>query len=227
VKWRTKRGWAASHFLIAGVLCVEALSRIRCTSSSAGTSRSSRPEELLELDRAMASVQRSDHPARADVERGVETRGARALVVVRRALGRARQHRQHRRAAIERLDLRLDVDTQHHRALGRVEIEPDDVAHLVDELRIARELPRLGAVRLQPERPPDSRHRRLRQPDLAGHRARRPARRVAGRGLESPKITSSTCASPIFRGRPGRGSSTSPSSRSPATASATSPPSRA
>src|SRR6188472_1662548 len=41
VKCKTNRGWAASHFWIAGVLWVEALSRIRCTPSSAGTAWSS------------------------------------------------------------------------------------------------------------------------------------------------------------------------------------------
>ena len=42
------------------------------------------------------------------------------------------------RARIERLDLAFLVDAQHQRALRRIEIEADDVAHLVDEHRIAR-----------------------------------------------------------------------------------------
>ena len=40
VKCNTNRGWAASQFLIAGVLWVDEVSSTRCTSSSAGTSRS-------------------------------------------------------------------------------------------------------------------------------------------------------------------------------------------
>ena len=114
----------------------------------------------------------------------------------------------------ERLDLGLLIDAEHDRALGRVEIEPDDVADLVDELRVLGELPGLLAVRLQPERPPDPQHRRLRQPDLA-----RPS--SASTSASRPwacvssvlTITSSTCSSVIVRGRPGRGSSISPSSR--------------
>jgi hypothetical protein len=43
-------------------------------------------QELLELDRAVARVQRADDLARGDVQRGVEAGGARALVIVRRAL---------------------------------------------------------------------------------------------------------------------------------------------
>jgi hypothetical protein len=91
-------------------------------------------QELLELDRAVAGVQGADDLARREVQGGVEAGGARALVVVAGALGHAGQHRQDRRAAIQRLDLGLLIDTQHDRALGRVEVQTHDVADLVDEL---------------------------------------------------------------------------------------------
>ena len=162
-----------------------------------------RGQELLELDRAVAGVQRADDLAGGDVQRGVEARGAGALVVVGGALGRAGQHRQDRRGAIERLDLGLLIDAQHDRALGRVEIEPDDVADLVDELRVLGQLPGLLAVRLEPERPPDPQHRGLREPDLAA--IDRVDQCVASLGVVSSvlTITSSTCSSVIVRGRPG------------------------
>jgi hypothetical protein len=76
------------------------------------------------------------------------------------------------------------IDPQHDGALGRIEVEPDDVADLVDELRVLGELPRLLAVRLEPERAPDPQHRRLREPDLARHRPGRPVRGVPRRRLE-------------------------------------------
>jgi hypothetical protein len=79
---------------------------------------------------------------------------------------------------------RLLVHAQHHRALGRVQIQPDDATDLLDEQRVTGELPRLLTVRLQPERPPDPQHGRLRQTDLARHRPRRPVRRVARRRLQ-------------------------------------------
>src|SRR3954454_10806688 len=69
VKCRTNRGWAARHFWIAGVLCVELLSSTTCTSSSAGTSWPRAMQEFLELDRAMAAVQRPDDLAGGDVQR--------------------------------------------------------------------------------------------------------------------------------------------------------------
>ena len=109
----------------------------------------------------------------------------------------------------------LLVDAQHDRALGRVEVQPDDVAHLLDEQRVLGQLPMLDAMRLQPERPPDPRDRRL-----ASDRPRSAIWRVdqcvppSGGAVSSVlTITSSTCSSLIFRGRPGRGSSSSPSSR--------------
>ena len=135
------------------------------------------------------------------------------LVVVGGALGDPRAHRQDRRGPIQRLDLGLLIHAQHHGPLGRVEVQPDDIADLLDEQRVLRQLPGLLAVGLQPERPPDPRHRRLVEPDLRA--IDRVDQCVASFGAVSNVlvITSSTCASVIFRGCPGRGSSTSPSSR--------------
>jgi hypothetical protein len=92
--------------------------------------------------------------------------------------------RQHRRRAVERLDLRLLVDAHDDGGLGRVEVEPDDVAHLVDELGVGRELEGLALVRLEPEGPPDAADRALAHPGRGRHRARRPVRRVGRLLLE-------------------------------------------
>jgi hypothetical protein len=101
-----------------------------------------------------------------------------------RALGHAREHWQDRRSAVQRLDLGLLVDAQHDRALGWVQVQPDDVSDLGDELRVLGELPDILAVRLKAERAPDAVHRRLRQADLGGHRPCRPMRRVARGALQ-------------------------------------------
>jgi hypothetical protein len=64
------------------------------------------------------------------------------------------------------VDLGLLVHARHERAVRRVEVESDDVTHLVDELRVRpaalqsrapgpRELERLALVRLQAEAAPD------------------------------------------------------------------------
>ena len=49
---------------------------------------------------------------------------------------------------------------QHHRALGRMQVQTHDVAYLLDEQRIARLLEGLAAMRLQTERTPDAAYRR-------------------------------------------------------------------
>jgi len=90
----------------------------------------------------------------------------------------ARHQRQHRRRTVERLDLRLLIDAQHHRSLGRIEVQADDVTHLVDELRIGRKLERLDLMRLERERPPDPADRALAHPGRRRHRARRPMRGI-------------------------------------------------
>src|ERR1035438_4977835 len=47
------------------------------------------------------------------------------------------------------------IHAQDQGMLGRVHVQADDVADLVDELRVRGQLPGLLQVRLQPERPPD------------------------------------------------------------------------
>jgi hypothetical protein len=76
-------GCAVSPFLIAGVLCVVALSdQVRV--EIGGDLAIDGLRELLELDRAVAVVQRPDHLSRGDVQRRVPG-GFCAFVIVRRA----------------------------------------------------------------------------------------------------------------------------------------------
>ena len=108
------------------------------------------------------------------------------LVVVRAPLRHARQHRQDRLCAVERLDLALFVDTEHQGAVRRRQIEAYDVADLVHEVRIAGQLERLRAVRLQAEGAPDAPDRRVRKAAFPGHRAQRPMGGVRRRRAERP-----------------------------------------
>ena len=68
-----------------------------------------------------------DHRPVGGVQRREQAGDAVADVVVGAPLGHARHHRQHRLGPVQRLDLGLLVDPQHDRALGRVEVQPDDV----------------------------------------------------------------------------------------------------
>ena len=52
------------------------------------------------------------------------------LVVMAAPLDLTRPHRQQRLGAVERLDLGLFIHAEHQGAVGRVEVEPDNVADL-------------------------------------------------------------------------------------------------
>ena len=119
--------------------------------------RVDRVEEAAEFARAMPRVTFADDAAGPHIERGKQRRRAMAHVVVRVPLGLPRPQRQDRRAAIERLNLRLLIDAQDQGAVRRMQIQPDDVADLLDEQRVLRQLEGLGPVRLQGERAPDAR----------------------------------------------------------------------
>ena len=108
-----------------------------------------------------------------DVERSEQGRGAMALVVVRHGAEPALLQRQARLGAIESLDLALLVERKHDGVGRRIDIEPDHVAQLVDEVRIVRELELPITVRLKPVRLPDA-------PDRAGADAARPCHQIGG-----------------------------------------------
>lgn len=105
-------------------------------------------------------------------------------VVVRPAFGDAGHHRQDRLFTIQGLDLAFLVDAENKRAVGRREVKADDIAHLVDEQRIVRQLERLAAVGLQAERRPHPADRGMRKAGLRRHRTDRPVRCVGRRGAQ-------------------------------------------
>jgi hypothetical protein len=90
-------------------------------------------EELSELDRPMAPMKLTDHLAGGDVERGEQRRRAVPLVVMRPALDLAGPHRQERLGPVQRLNLRLLIDAKERGAVGRMEIQPNDVADFLDQ----------------------------------------------------------------------------------------------
>jgi len=107
-----------------------------------------------------------------------------AHVVVGESLDAAEPHGQHRLGAVERLNLALLVDAQHHRVIGRVQVETDNVANLLNEEGVRGEFEMLLPMRLNPERLPDTLDGGLRQPRLGGNRPAAPMRSVLGLRLE-------------------------------------------
>ena len=97
-------------------------------------------------------------------------------VIVGALLGLPRLHRQRLLGPIQRLNLGLLIDAEHDRVLGRVQIRPDNVGDLGDQLGIGRELERFGPPRLHPVMPPGPQHRRGIHPQMIGQQPRRPMR---------------------------------------------------
>ena len=76
-------------------------------------------EELTELRRPMPGHAFANDSASFHVERREQRGRSVPLVVMRAPFGLAKPHRQQRLRAIERLDLRFLVDTQHDGTIGR------------------------------------------------------------------------------------------------------------
>src|SRR5882757_5732783 len=98
----------------------------------------------------------ADDCAIEDVESGEQRRGAVPLVIVCHGSEPALLQRQARLGAIKGLNLALLVDRQHDGVGRRIDIEPDNVAQLGDEIWIARELELSVPMRLEPVRFPDA-----------------------------------------------------------------------
>ena len=91
-------------------------------------------------DVPMATVAASVDLSAGHLQRGEQAGGAVASVIMGHAGGQPRPHWQRRLSAVKRLDLRFFVHTQDQRALGWVEIEPDDIDQFEVELGVAAEL---------------------------------------------------------------------------------------
>src|ERR1700737_1318637 len=116
-----------------------------------------------------------------DVESGEQRGGTVALVVVGHRSGAARLHRQTGLGAVERLDLALLIDREDDGMGWWIDIETDDVAQLVDKLRIGGKLELFHPMRLKAVRTPDALDGTRADIDDFGHHRRSPVGRLGGR----------------------------------------------
>ena len=116
-------------------------------------------EEADELLVAVLGHAAAQHGAVANIEGGEQSRHAIALMIVGHGAASARLERQPRLCTVERLDLTLFVDQQHHRVHRRVHVEPDDVLDLLGKGRVVGTLEGAQPVRLQVMGIPDALHR--------------------------------------------------------------------
>jgi hypothetical protein len=89
-------------------------------------------------------------------------------------------HGQERLGPVESLDLALLIDTEHHRLLGGMQVEADDVGDLLLQLRIGAVLEAAGPMGLEIVIPPDPEHRGLADPDPLRDFPARPMRLALG-----------------------------------------------
>src|SRR5216683_4429479 len=122
----------------------------------------------------MARFALSDDRTVEHVERRKQGGGAVPIIVVGYPFDIAEAHRQHRLGARQRLDLRLFIHAQHERLVGRIEIEPHYVTHLLDKERVGGKLEALGTMRLEPEQCEVARYRALGDAGLHRHPAHAP-----------------------------------------------------
>jgi hypothetical protein len=137
-------------------------------------------EELSELPRSVAVMERPNDAACGDFPGGEERRGAMAVVVMCAAFHLARTHRQQRARPIQGVNLRLLIHTQHQGLVWRMQVEAHNIAYLLDNQGIGRQFEGFRAMRLQAERPPDALHSAATPPALLRHSARTPVGGVGG-----------------------------------------------
>ena len=138
-------------------------------------------EEPDELTVPVALHAAAKHGTRQDIEGSKQCRRAVTGIVVGLGGGMAGGERTVGAGPLQRLDLALLVDGQHHRVGGRVHVQADDILDLGGEGGIARALERAQAVRLEAVSVPDPLHGAQRDPDSAGHGPAGPVRDLARR----------------------------------------------
>ena len=159
VKWNVQRGWRVEPLAHFGMLVGGVVVEDRVDSLAGGNLALDGVEEADELLMPMALHVAADHRAVEHVHRGEQRRRSVALVVVGHGSGAALLHRQAGLGAVERLDLALFVDRQDDGVGRRIDIEPDDVAQLVDERGVVGQLELPHPMRLEPMGAPDALHR--------------------------------------------------------------------
>ena len=141
-------------------------------------------KELAKLNGPVPSIRLPDDSLR--IQRRKQRGGAMTSVVMAAPLGLPRLQGQQRLASIQCLDLRLLIDPQDEGLVWRTHIETDNVPDFLDEQRIGRQLERLRAMRLQPERSPNPTDGALAQAGGRRHSTTTPVRGVRRPRLQGP-----------------------------------------
>jgi len=105
------------------------------------------------------------------------------LVIMGHALDIAEAQRQQRLGALQRLHLALLINAQHQGIVRRIQVQPDYIAHLLDEEGIGGQLEAFAAVRCYPKHFQVAMHAGLRDAGFCSDTTDRPVRRAIVRLL--------------------------------------------
>ena len=105
-------------------------------------------------------------------------------VIVGHSLNIAQSHGQHGLGSIEGLNLTLLINTQNHRFIRRIQVQPDNIANLFNEEWIGREFEMFLTVGLNRKSFPDTMNRGFRDLRFLGNGSARPVRTVFWFGLQ-------------------------------------------
>lgn len=107
------------------------------------------PEEIQKLLGPVQLGNPAHYFTGYDVERDVQARRAMALVIMGSPLNLPRPKLQHWLSTIQRLDLSLLVNRQHHGVVRRTQEEPNHINDFLGEVRIVADLECLQSVQLE------------------------------------------------------------------------------
>ena len=148
-------------------------------------------EEGDKLSRGVPLGGLAQHLAGLGVEGRIERQGAVTEILKAVALRPTGGERQDRIFAIQGLNMRLFIHTEHCGVRRRVQIQTDDVGRLLLKVRIVRGHVALDAMGLESVLAPHSCHHHVADIQTSGELARGPVRRGAGcmaRGLQNPRF---------------------------------------
>ena len=111
-----------------------------------------------------------------------------ALVIVGERAGAPALQREAWLGAIQGLDLALLIQREDDRPLGRLQVQPDDIAEFFHEGGVGRQLERPDPVGAQPMGLPDARNRGVMETGHLGHQPRTPMRAAARRTRPWPAV---------------------------------------
>jgi hypothetical protein len=184
VKWKWNREWRSSHSRTAQGLVGGEVVEDDMYVEVVGDLAVDLVQERDEVRSGVGLAQVGDDLAGGDLQGGNQVQGAVADVVVGGLLRGGRQHRQGRCGPVERLDLRLLVDGVDRGRDRWGQAQADQVADLLDLVRIGRDLELVLSLGLEPEGTPDLNDGLSADPVPLGHRPGRPVCGVLGCGLQ-------------------------------------------